>query len=359
MADIAHTFPLNINWLEGSSLGFDRPGVQVSNYPSGPVLSRDFSSYNLRTYNINPSIFHASGTLMDDWRMFWQHIGNGAKVGYILEPISSYHPELVCGGITDGVKTCFPIPAKSPTGVVVFIDGVPRDSSEYTIHSAANLFADDGQCDVDDESEWTEFNGTNYDVTGFSRVGRTCVKNIPAGNVLAQRRQWKTNSENAVVVAGETYTAIVAMFEASDTPRDSTVGFSWYIDASTANGNDTAGFTPVTGIWNVVSYTDVAPASTTLANVRVSMSDSGSQTVPWFFDAVALNAGDYDRWHLPSQSPGLIEFASAPATGQRVTVACTGYRLARCRFDMGNSWSYGGPGHIYAGAIQAREILEY
>jgi hypothetical protein len=340
-------------------MGFDRPGVQIYNYDSGPVVSRDFSNYNLRTYSINPNLFNASGTLMTDWRTFWHHIDNGAKVGYILEPISTYHPELVCGGLTDGTKTCFPIPAKGVSGVIVYVNGVPQDSSTYTLHTKSNLFDDDSQADPDDENEWTEFNGTNYNMDYFAAVRQSSVKNVPAGNTLAQRRQWKTNSENAVVTAGETYTAMVAMFEASGTPRDSSAGFSWYQDASTANGNDSGSFTPVTGIWNVWSYTDVAPALTTLANVRVSMSDPGSQTVPWYFDAVALNPGDYDRWHLPSQAPALIEFNSAPATGQRVTVTCTGYRLARCRFDLGNSWTYGGPGHIYAGNLRAQEILEY
>jgi hypothetical protein len=108
----------------------------------------------------------------------------------------------------------------------------------------------------------------------------------------------------------------------------------------------------------VVSVTATAPASTAYAATFIERNDTVG-TDPFYVDCFALCPGDYDRWHLPSQAPGLIEFATAPASGARITATATGQRIARCRFEPGSRWSMRSPGHASSRSIRAIEVVEF
>jgi hypothetical protein len=354
-AQVIHPLPLFVKHLQDSDIGQTAPGLEVGGQGAWPTQTRSWGIQERAEYTlIVPPMTTAQLVEMEK---FFRHVGSGFCS--IVEQESMTHHELFCGPLADGTRTTFPLPTKTPSDVMIFVDGVPQDSSTYTIHQAANLCTADDQADPDDGSEWSTFNGTNQYVTQLSLVGKGSIRVTPNGNTLAQRRQWKVNSEASAVVAGREYTAIAAMFEPSSTPRETPLGFSWYVDSSTSSGWDATNSWPLTGIWNIWSSTHSAPATTTLALVRIGPSDPGAQTVPWYFDALSIAPGDYDRWHLPSQAPGLVEFDTAPAAGSRITATSTGYRVARCRITEKPQWQTDAAGRITLKPLKAVEALEY
>ena len=106
-----------------------------------------------------------------------------------------------------------------------------------------------------------------------------------------------------------------------------------------------------------LSLTATAPASTEYAIVNAYRTTDSA--LGFWIGCLALNCGDYDTWHLPSQAPGLVEFASAPTTRQRVTVAGTGARVARCIMMPANTWTVRSPGNVFPGSISLREAPEF
>ena len=83
-----------------------------------------------------------------------------------------------------------------------------------------------------------------------------------------------------------------------------------------------------------------------------------SGTTKFFVDCFALNPGDYTRWHLPSVSPGLVEYDSAPAAGTRITATATGKRVTRCRFEPGTRFSMSSRNNASVRSIRATEVVE-
>jgi hypothetical protein len=353
MADVAYALPADLNWLERSKMGFDRPGVQVSKFVTGPVLSRDFGRYNHRSYTISPSVFRSSGTLAAEWETFWQQINGGADVGYIVEPLSSSHPELVCGPITDGTLTAYAIPAHTTSDEIVFIRGIPRDPSEYTIHPVSNLFSDDVATGTGG------FFGENCTVSAFSGYGcegLTCTKVVPDGGSIPGVRNGTRVTGLSV---GQQYTGLTAVRCTNTSDQNYRAIIHWYNGGSYLNvSNGLSAAVAAHDGWVVLSVTGTAPATTDEAYVWLQRNDT-SGTDTYYVDCWGLCPGNFYRWFLPSTSPAVIEFDSAPAADQRVTVSCTGNRVTRCRFEQANSWSYSSVGHATTQAIRADEALEY
>ena len=52
MADVAHTVPASVVYLEGSNFGASRPGIQVTSFASGKMLTRDWAGHNLSLIHI-------------------------------------------------------------------------------------------------------------------------------------------------------------------------------------------------------------------------------------------------------------------------------------------------------------------
>jgi len=353
MADVAHTVPAVITALDGSTFGFERPGLQITPFDAGPHRSRDWLGYNLRTYELDPSLWQSSTTALEEWSTFWHHIDGGGGVGYIVEPVSETHRDLVCGGLGDGSKTTFPIPVVSPSSVTVFVDGVPQESSAYTIHSAANLL-DDAAAIGADADEYTTTDGTDSAVTGVSFDGLSCIKVVPDGGAKPLIR----TTDYGTVTATESYTAVAACIATASSAQDYRATITWYTGASVyisvLAGSDVS---VTAGDWAVVSGTLTAPATAEHAHPGCQRNDTvGTDT--YYADCFAVCPGDYDRWHLPSQSPGLVEFASAPAAGARITATATGCRVSRCRFEPGSSWRVTGAGHSASRSVRAVEVIE-
>jgi len=354
MADIAHTLPAIVTANDGSTFGFERPGLQITQFDAGPTRSRDWLGYNLRAYDLDPSLWQSGTTALQEWSAFWHHIGGGSECGYIVEPVSETHRDLVCGGIADGTQTTFPIPVVSPSSVTVFVDGVPQESSAYTVHSAANLEVD-SVAEFSDVTDMTLTAASGADSTGVSLDGLSCVKITPAGGTNPN-----VESKNIVSVSGEVeYTCAVWVLCTNSSAQNFRCGIYWYENISTYTSSSSSANVSIDAAdgWTAITLTATSPAVATLAKIYAYRNDT-TGTDPFYLDCFALNPGDYTRWHLPSQSPGLIEFASAPAAGARITATATGKRVSRCRFEPGSSWRVTGAGHAASRSIRAVEDIE-
>ena len=358
MADIAHTVPSVITTKDGSEFGFDRPGLQITQFDAGPTRSRDWLGYNLRTYDLDPSLWQSGTTALQQWSAFWHHIGGGSECGYIVEPVSETHRDLVCGGLGDASQTTFPIPVVAPTAVTVFVDGVPQEAAAYTIHSAANLYPTDaGTLPSSTDDVAVEGSGNSIGISsGVASDGLTCAKITAAGTAPALAVPKYASGHKCAVTVADTYTAVcpVLATAASNkyklTVRYYDVG-GGYLSADTSAAMDAA-----VGVWTVLSSEVVADASAVYATASVVQ--NATEADVFYVGGFALNPGDYTRWHLPSQSPGLIEFAAAPAAGARITATATGCRVSRCRFEPGSSWRVSSAGHAASRSIRAVEVIE-
>jgi hypothetical protein len=356
MADVAHTMPAAVLAKEGTTVGFARPGLQVTPFVSGRILTRDWHGYNIREYGIDPILFDASDTTLEEWETFWHQIDGGAEAGHVVEAISGTHRKLLCGGLGDGSKTTFPIPVVAPTSVTVFVNGVPQESSAYTLHTAANML-DDNYANPTDAGDYSDTNGSDEIVTGVSVSGLRCLKFTPDG---VGSTEAIANNTGVSVSVGESYTALAACLETASSARNFRVGIRWYDSGpsylSTSWGTNTAS---PTGTWTMYSSgANAAVASAAYARPVVQCYATGTTDI-CYHDCFAICPGDYTRWHLPSQAPGLIEFASAPAAGARITATATGQRATRCRFSPGTSWSLSSPGHAAVRSINATEWVEF
>ena len=353
MADIAHTVPAIITARDGSTFGFERPGLQITQFDSGPMRSRDWLGYNLRTYDLDPSLWQSSTTALEEWSAFWHHIGGGSEVGYIVEPTSETHRDLICGGLGDGSQTTFPIPVMAPASVTVFVDGAPQESSAYTVHPVSNLL-DDAAAIGADADEYTTSNGTDSAVTGVSFDGLSCIKVVPDGGAVPITY----TSDFGTVTVGESYTAVSACLATAASAQNYRATISWYTAAnaylSIAAGSNVS---VSAGAWMAISGTLTSPATAARARVGCQRNDA-TGTDSYYADCFAVCPGDYTRWHLPSQAPGLVEFAAAPAAGARITATATGKRVSRCRFEPGSSWRVSSAGHAASRSIRAVEVIE-
>jgi hypothetical protein len=360
MADLGHVFPADVGWLERTSIGSERDGVEVTEYITGRTLSRDSATYDRINYNINPSLFESDSTLVKEWEIFWKNINGGADVGYITEPLSVFHQELVCGAITDGTKTAFELPINYPTLPQIYVNKIPALSSEYSIFPVANLLLGDGSVDPDDAADWTSGNATDALQTGFGVLGQNSLKVTPDGG-SSETFTYGVSATRPTLAAGAEYTAMAAVFETKSTPRTFRVGIRCYdlLGIYLATVWQTGYTTATYGAWTMLEASAITTVANTVSGAIVVAEENNATTDVFYLDAFGIAPGTYNRVFIPSLAPGLIVFDTAPAANKRVTATATGKRLTRCRFNPGNAWSYSSVGHATVQAIQAKEVLEY
>ena len=339
-------------YLDGSEFGLTRPGLQVTPFASGRFLTRDWSGRNRVEYDLTPALFNATDDTLAEWNAYWHHIDGGALAGYIVDPISDTHRDLLCGGIADGTQTTFPIPVIAPASVTALVDGAPYHSSSYTIHAAANWLPD-GHASGVHSAGWVITNGSGVARVAVSCDGLNCLQVTPDGGGVPQV---KPDTNVSGISVGDSYTSIVACLPRVTDSYQAVL--HWYTSGDVYIDSELGGYTSLpSGVWTTLTVTGTAPATTAKALPGIYREDLGTEF--FFVDCLALIPGDYTRWHLPSVSPGLVEFDAAPASGARVTATATGKRVTRCRFEPGTRWSMRSPGHASVRSVRAVEWPEF
>lgn len=351
MTAIAHTVPASVKMLDGASFGEMTPGFQVTSFETGPSLAKAWFDGQLGMWQWAVPVRTAAQLL--ELRAWLRHVRAAAGVTWVVEPISWAHPELVIGPLTDGTRYTYHAGMMAPADEAVFVGGAYQDGG-YTLRAVANLLTDN-QANVTVATTGLEAFGTTTIArsTDFAFDGTTAIWCKPAGsqpNIGA-----KITSAAAIAAAATRKYTAMATFRGAGTMA---LSITWLDSGKGVLSTETA----VTGTGSTTSnltltLTATAPASTEYAIVNAYRTTDSA--LGFWIGCLALNCGDYDTWHLPSQAPGLVEFASAPATRQRVTVAGTGARVARCIMMPTNTWAVRSPGNVFPGSISLREAPEF
>lgn len=350
MPEIAHTLPACIGVADGTSVASVRPGRQVVPFASGPVRTRARLARSLRQYELKPARL-TSADHLEQWQAYLEHVALGGVVAWVPEVLSGTHRDLRCLPFTDGSRTTFVLPVVAPTGVQVFAGGVPVDSSDYTVHSTSNVL-DEDEATCEDVGLWT---GQAADLSILPTISADGIAGslevvASAGNATAYLTDWKTG-----LTVGDVYTSAVAVLNADTVTHSMQALTYWYAGTSFISTKFGTAVDVAPGEWVVLTATGAAPATCDSARPAACMIDSISGDT-YFFGAASFGPGDYDRWHLPPQAPGLIEFDSAPAADRLVTAAATGKRITPCALEPGSSWSTSSRGHALLQSIRAIEV---
>jgi len=333
---IHHAIPADLQPLENSSIGASSPGVDVTTYQTGPKTSRQWQDLILRTYSWTLALFKSSSDYLEQWERFLWLVGINANPVWIIEPISGRHNGVQCGGISVASQTTFPLPVQSATEVSVFVADALQASSGYTVHSAANILGDAYAAGaVGTVNIWTP-TGASIDHV-CEDVFASLASSVEITPSAAATCSFVANN-GATVVPNQDYTATVAIRGT----HDCKVTLEWVGDSTIKT---TTAVTATTNAWQQVTVSGTCPAGVTSAKIGVEIVNP-SDTTPIYFDCFSLCPGDLSDWYLPSQSPAIIEFASATGADNRVTAHATGYRMARCRLSKPtHSWSISSQGH--------------
>jgi hypothetical protein len=355
MAQIEHAFPALVKPAQRGTDGVFRPGLNVARHNAGGGQARAWSEYNLRRYDWKLDLLKSSANGLRDYEWFWHHVGVQLLPFWVLEPLSGKHPRMVCGPLGDGSLTTFPLPCQSAANEVVFDDGTPITT--YTLRSAANMLAD-VQAACADVTEWTAQNGSAADAPGVAAAGVASIKVTPSGG---SSPRLFTATRTTGITVGDNYTGLAAVLCTNSSAQNYRAQIIWYtagdVLVSSSSGSNVS--ISASGGWTLITVAAVAPATAAKARVAAERNDA-SGTDPYYVDCGALNYGDYDRWHLPSVSPPLIELDSALASNHRLTAYAEGQRMARVRVlrDDAN-WELESPGTAYPSRLRMQEEIEH
>ena len=353
MPQIEHALPADVTPLEGAKQGVYRPGLVTTRTDYGVGLSRVWSEYNLRSYEWTPSLFTSTSDDLEELEWFLHHVGVGSPF-WVVEKLTGKHPRLVLSPLGDGSADTIALPISgATTGLAVFAGGVPTGA--YTQHTTANLLTN-SEAECSDQSEWSDPNSTLANRTGVCCDGNEAVKVTPDG---ANNPVVTAVTSTAGLTAANTFTGMAAILNTSATTRQWRVSINWRTtadaDISTTDGTLT---NCPQGDWTIITVSGTSPALTAKARLKITRNENTDVGV-FYFDCTAINPGEYDRWHLPSRAPNLIEFTTAPTANQRVTAYAEGIRMARCRLDQTQvGWTLLSPGHTRPGRLVMHEQVE-
>jgi len=337
---VEHCLPTTVLPLMGSNYGIMRPGQTITHGDSGPIVSRDWFEYNLRTYQLDIGAISISSVL-EEYETFWHHVRSGGSPFWVKEVASGTHRWLLCGPLADGTQTTFPLPVVGGTSVTVFDDEVVQ-AAGYTVYSAANVMSDNMASFETSVTGWTASATCSISrSTAVSADGLASCLIDPDGTAALGMY---TPADYRVAISPSQLYKVVASIRGAGDFKIGTLFYTsggaslptgvpaddrtWTADqACTANG------------WTQITGADTSEA--TAAKLEVQIIRTTSSANDCYVDCVGVVPGDLARWHLPSVCPGVIQFASAPAVNSRIAAKATGYRLTRVRAETREpSWAF-------------------
>jgi hypothetical protein len=339
---IEHNFPTTVKVLDDSDFGIARPGQDSTRSKGGTKWTRNWSEFARRSLNLNFSR-RKTAAEVDAFEAFLIRVANAGAKFRVALPVSTVLDQLVCRPLADGTVTSFALPVTgSVTDLAVFAAGVFVDPSDYTVHDAANLVSD-ALATASDAALFSATNATVALLEPHYAVPGGCIKVTPS-SASVQVDVVPVSGQRVSASPGDELTAHVAV----DGAEAAKAGVQFYNSGGTVISTSvaataTAG-TP--GTWLCSTVTATAPALTASA-APIARIASTAGTDPVFFDAFGLAPGDYETWHLPSVSPVLVVFGTAPGATldvKAITAAGTGLPLFRCVMDSNSPQRRRSPG---------------
>lgn len=357
MASLEHGMPSEVATGQESEFGLERPGMTATRFGTGKTITRVWSDRALGWYRLRPLMMDASGNGRAKWDALVRNTAHGSVPFWFSEVLPGTHHDLLCGPVGDGSRTCFPMPILgSASEVMVLKAGVPQGSG-YTLHQAANLLSDDKYCAPVATADW----GVNYgsrNLSTHSHFGPWSMSVEPGGSTACVFYPGIGGAEKVDVTPGDDITIMASVFDTKSGGRNFKFNALWYDGGGLANGTTYGGLMATTeGEWTILSATITATAGS--AQAYFTLDDQTTDTSFFYVDAWAVAPGSYDRIHLPSLAPNVIEYTTAPAANVRTTSNATGVRLVRGRLDRDvQALSMLSPGHATPGTLEIMEEPE-
>jgi hypothetical protein len=278
----------------------------------------------------------------------------GAQV-WLRETVSRRHSLLVSPEICDGSRTTWALPVAAPSGVSISVAG-GLQTSGYTLHSAANLIADD------DTAAAVEAVG---DVTAYgAQTSISRSQDVSAFGSACHKVSYGSSAANEGLLLLKTADAIPkTLAEGEDYCFQwSVLGTGTFVlTIQFANSGGDVGSVvssdPTTGSlygWTAVTKATAVPATADRCTLVLYRQENTAAS--WYAQCLSVSPGDYPHWHPPECCPAVVEFASAPAADARMTGRATGKWLGVCRMDSSSiMWREVKPGTVLPFAFAATE----
>lgn len=356
---VYHTLPSVLGYRAEGGLGITpmRECI-VTPRANGPQESTTYWDAERARYEVELCPFPSTDTTrMPAWMRFLEQIQYRRYPFYLLETFSRAHREMFSAH-ADGTLTTFPVPVLTPSSLdLESVNGVYATIGT-TLYAAANLLTDDqASVETDDYSTVLEVVGTAA-LTRKATVscdGLSCARIAPTGGAQANVGVAVTSASAPAATAGVKYTGM-ASFLPTAASATGIVRLTFLNAQREVIGSpsDSASTTIAATEWTQVTVTATAPATT--AYVKVSAIRTTSSAAVLWVDCLGIAPGDYTHWHLPSVSPGLMVYASAPAANAVIRVHVTGRRLAKVRMtEASQSWKWEKPGRAIVNKFTATE----
>lgn len=354
MSSIEHVLPFNLKPLDGASQGIMRPGLQVAKYDTGYSSSRDWFEYNLKSYQWTLSRMSSTSLYLEEFRAFLDAIRVGGGVCWVKEALVDRDPQVVLSPLGDGSRTSWVLPMRTGAtlkGVTKAGQFVP--AADYTTHNAANILTDAQANAVGATTGMAALAGCAIASVEFPVAdGRSSFRVTPSG---AAADLGLETSTKAACAASQTYTFFAAFRGTGEIRIDG--------DFYTAGGAQTGAAVNATGTmvetgWTILAVQGVSDADAATAYLKATRTTSSSAV--FHVACLGIIPGDLEQWFLPSESPMVIEFDSAPANRARILAAADCTRMTRCRLaaKSASTWRLESPGSAYGAVFSALEELE-
>ncbi len=345
---VEHVLPIDL--ADRLTEGVTKPDVVVKRFETGGRMSRFWSEYNLATYRGRLIDMDFSSTDIINLKAFLDHIQLQARPFWLIEPYVEEHKSVRCGGLADGTQTTFIVPIREYISIYgIYENEAYISPPSYDIRASSNLVADDDTANAVEAIGDMVKEGAGGTISrdlGDSLDGPACFKRVQTAaanngmKIAAQSLSGSTKYTFHAFVKG------IGTFKIRIIQNDS--------------GDETTLSTGITGsatVWQQETVTIITEAGTTAAEFQLIKVEAVTTT--WFGACFGVAQGDNEKWFLPSVAPPLVEFASAPTEGGRVTASGNGKRMSRVALDSsGFSWSRRIVGHVYPQSFQATEVVE-
>jgi len=339
----------------------NRKGIVSTNVLSGETQVRDFSEKTRYSYRVNLEDLSETTDKLALFESFLEDIQIAVTPFWLPMPISRKHGiEHFCGPEGDGVLTAFPFPFREATEYIVKAANVIQiEGTDFDMHESANVVSDQQASPYTDSLIELE-TGPALNPPTLTRQPFLALEGLFSYKV-------------APIVGGA-----AAYLETEDScwpevevdTKYRTVWHVWgaynyeiRVQYKDSGGSSTGSATTSGTIagsndeWTAIFVDSTSESDATHVDIRVTKTTLGDE--PFWADCLAHIPGQIDRWHLPSNAPGVLEFDSAVADGVRVKAMSDGYQLVRGVMTKKHSaWKLRVDGIAYVDGFEMVEAVE-
>ena len=306
---IGHMLPECIHIEDEAMYGLSRSGNIVTEFPTGPRLSRAWTEYNTNEITTNFTTLVQGNDYLEEYETFMHHIGMNGVPFWIADPLSRAHNFVI--GQVMGSGSTYILPFDDTTGLRILSNGMLEYATwNYRTHPAANLLTDMQANAVGGTTGMEPTDSSIASVKSPARDGVTAFL-TNTGSSTPDIGLETTVLGRPVITGSREYT-FQASFLSFDDNYNYEIRGRFFDDSDVQTGSDV--FATSTGNdqgnWVDLRVSGTSPADATSAHIKATLLTSSWNPVS--IGCLGISPGDNEIWFLPSTSPPLVEFHTTP-----------------------------------------------